>query len=220
MDEKLSGSYYTPQKTVHFIYNYLQQQHKPIKSILEPSAGDGRFIRLFSKSNSVGNIVGVELYQEKVQAINERILSPKVTMIVADFLEYSSTCKAKFDLVVGNPPYINIKNMDKKFLEAARSLCQSLNLPESLIQNAWVAFVIAATQLLSKTGTVFFVLPTEFLQVQYAEKLRGFLEKKFNTIHILSFEERMFPEIEQEACLVYLTNENQGLPYILSLIHI
>ena len=33
MDEKLSGSYYTPQKTIHFIYNYLQQQHKPIKSI-------------------------------------------------------------------------------------------------------------------------------------------------------------------------------------------
>ena len=25
----------------------------------------------------------------------------------------------------------------------------------------------------------------------------------------------MFPEIEQETCLVYLTNENQGLPYIL-----
>lgn len=214
MDGKLSGSYYTPPKTVHFIYNYLQQQHKPIKSILEPSAGDGRFIRLFSKSNSVDNIVGVELYQEKVQAINERILSPKVTMIAADFLEYSSTCKVQFDLVVGNPPYISIKNMDKKFLETARSLCQSLNLPESLIQNAWVAFVIAATQLLSKTSTVFFVLPTEFLQVQYAEKLRGFLEKKFNTIHILSFEERMFPEIEQEACLVYLTNENQGLPYI------
>lgn len=162
MDEKLSGSYYTPQKTIHFIYNYLQQQHKPIKSILEPSAGDGRFIRLFSKSNSVGNIVGVELYQEKVQAINERILSPKVTMIAADFLEYSSTCKAKFDLVVGNPPYINIKNMDKKFLEAARSLCQSLNLPESLIQNAWVAFVIAATQLLSKTGTVFLCFPQSF----------------------------------------------------------
>lgn len=37
MDEKLSGSYYTPQKTIHFIYNYLQQQHKPIKSILEPA---------------------------------------------------------------------------------------------------------------------------------------------------------------------------------------
>lgn len=215
MDEKLSGSYYTPQKTVRFIYDYLQQHHKSIKSILEPSAGDGRFIQLFSQSNSVDNIVGVELYQEKVEAINEQISSPKVTVIASDFLEYITVCKSQFDLVVGNPPYINIKNMDKKFLEAARSLCQVLKLPENLIQNAWVAFVIAATQLLSKNGTVFFVLPIEFLQVQYAEKLRGFLEKKFNTIHILSFEERMFPEIEQEACLVYLTNENQGLPYIL-----
>lgn len=214
MDEKLSGSYYTPQKTVRFIYDYLQQHHKSIKSILEPSAGDGRFIRLFSKATSVENIVGVELYQEKVQAINEQISSPKITMVASDFLEYITTCKTKFDLVVGNPPYINIKNMDKKFLEAARFLCKSLNLPENLIKNAWVAFVIAATQLLSKTGTVFFVLPTEFLQVQYSEKLRGFLEKKFNTIHIISFEERMFPEIEQDACLVYLTNENQGLPYI------
>lgn len=215
MDEKLSGSYYTPQKTVHFIYDYLQQCHKSIKAILEPSAGDGRFIQLFCKSSAVDTIVGVELYQEKVQDVNERISSPKVTMVVADFLGYATICKSQFDLVVGNPPYINIKNMDKEFLEFARSLCKSLNLPKSLIQNAWVAFVIASTQLLSKNGTLFFVLPTEFLQVQYAEKLRGFLEKNFNTIHILSFAERMFPEIEQEACLVYLTNENQGLPYIL-----
>ena len=122
--------------------------------------------------------------------IMKNISSPKVTMVASDFLEYATTCKTQFDLIVGNPPYINIKNMDKDFLEAARSLCQSLDLPASLIQNAWVAFVIAATQLLSKTGTVFFVLPIEFLQVQYAEKLRGFLEEKFNTIHILSFEER------------------------------
>lgn len=215
MDEKLSGSYYTPQKTVSFIFDYLQQHQKSIKSILEPSAGDGRFIDLFSKSKYVNRIVGVELYQEKVQAINEQISSPKVTMIASDFLKYVTECQSKFDLIVGNPPYINIKNMDKEFLDDARSLCQTLKLPDSLIQNAWVAFVIAATQLLSKNGTVFFVLPTEFLQVQYAEKLRGLLEKTFNTIHILSFEERMFPEIEQEACLVYLTNESQGLPYIL-----
>lgn len=215
MDDKLSGSYYTPQKTVHFIYDYLQQHHKSIKSILEPSAGDGRFIHFFAKSNSVDNIVGIELYQEKVQAINEQITLPKIRIIASDFLEYATNCNTQFDLIVGNPPYINIKNMDKKFLETAHSLCQSLNLPENLIQNSWVAFVIAATELLSRNGTIFFVLPTEFLQVQYAEKLRGFLENKFNTIHILSFEERMFPEIEQEACLVYLTNEDQGLPYIL-----
>ena len=55
----------------------------------------------------------------------------------------------------------------------------------------------------------------EFLQVQYAEKLRSYLESKFNTIHIISFEESVFPEIEQEVCLVYLTNRAVFPPCIL-----
>lgn len=215
MENKKSGSYYTPIKTVRFIYDYLQQYHKSIRSVLEPSAGDGRFIHFFSESTSVHNIVGIELYQEKVKKISEKISSDKVIMITSDFLRYAVTCKTHFELIVGNPPYINKKNMTREFLENARSLCQSLNLSPTLIQNVWVAFVVAATQLLTSDGTIFFVLPIEFLQVSYAEKLREFLEKEFNTIHIISFVERMFPEIEQETCLVYLTNENQGLPYIL-----
>lgn len=214
MDEKLSGSYYTPQKTVRFIYEYLHQQKKCIKSVLEPCAGDGRFIEMFAKTGLVDSIVGVELYSEKVRAIEKNISSSKVTAITSDFLKFASACNSRFELIVGNPPYINIKNMDKEFLDSSRSLCKNLKLPESLMQNSWVAFVLASTQLLADNGTIFFVLPTEFLQVQYAEKLRGYLEKAFNTIHILSFSERMFPEIEQEACLVYLTNEPQGLPYI------
>ena len=75
------------------------------------------------------------------------------------------------------------------------------------MKNMWVAFVMAAVSCLDIGGTIFFVLPMEFLQVQYAEKIRSFLEGYFDTIHILSFQERMFPEIEQESCLVYLTNE-------------
>ena len=61
MENKKSGSYYTPIKTVRFIYDYLQQYHKSIRSVLEPSAGDGRFIHFFSESTSVHNIVGIEL---------------------------------------------------------------------------------------------------------------------------------------------------------------
>ncbi len=54
----------------------------------------------------------------------------------------------------------------------------------------------------------------EFLKVQYAEKIQLFLEEHFDTIHILTFKERMFPEIEQESCLAYLANEFKNQPYI------
>lgn len=82
------------------------------------------------------------------------------------------------------------------------------------MKNIWVAFLLAAISCIEKDGVIFFVLPMEFLQVQYAEKIRLFLEEYFNTIHILSFQERMFPEIEQESCLVYLTNEFKNQPHI------
>ena len=54
----------------------------------------------------------------------------------------------------------------------------------------------------------------EFLQVQYAEKLREYLEKVFNTIHIIVFQEALFPDIEQDVCLVYLTNKSNVAEHI------
>ncbi len=215
MDEKLSGSYYTPFETVRFTYKYISNQNKLIRTMLEPSAGDGRFIDEFVNLSTIDSIVGIELYKEKTFELGKKNYPPRVTVIVSDYLLYAQTCNEKFHLIIGNPPYINIKNMDKEFLDIGRTICKEFELSESLLQNAWVAFVLASIKLIDVNGAIFFVLPTEFLQVQYAEKLRGFLEEKFNTIHILSFSDRMFPEIEQEACLVYLTNEEEALPYIL-----
>ena len=214
MEGKLSGSYYTPIEIVRFTYNYLANQNKSPETILEPSVGDGRFFDTFLGLDGVERLVGVELYQEKINELLKKNYPDKVELIASDFLKYTNACEDKFQLIIGNPPYINIKNMEKDFLDTGRAMCQTLKLPESLMQNSWVAFVLASIKLVEPAGAIFFVLPTEFLQVQYAEKLRLFLEEKFNTIHIITFVERMFPEIEQEACLVYLTNAKEALPYI------
>lgn len=214
MDQKLLGSYYTPPKTIKFTYSYLTEQNKTIRSILEPSVGDGRFLDEFLNSTTYDRIVGVEIDQKKVSNLKSKRYPSSVTIVASDFLEYAQNCVDRFQLIIGNPPYINIKNMERGFLESGRNICKKLSLPESLLQNSWVAFVLASLTLLDNNGAIFFVLPIEFLQVQYAEGLRTFLEEKFNTIHIITFLERMFPDIEQEACLVYLTNEEQALPYI------
>ena len=85
MNEKLSGSYYTPQKTVDFIYRYLLEQHKIFTTVLEPSVGDGRFIDVFVKSTTTDHIVGVELYNEKTEALYAKNYPSKVEIITSDF---------------------------------------------------------------------------------------------------------------------------------------
>lgn len=213
-ENKLLGSYYTPHRTVHFMRNYLAKEHKKFECVLEPSAGDGRFIDEFEAEKNIQRFTAVELIEEKVRQLKDKKYSQRTVIVADDFLEFSEKNHEKYQLIIGNPPYITIKNMEDGSKEKARKIFDKYHLPSSLMQNMWAAFVLAAVSCLEKGGTIFFVLPMEFLQVQYAEKIRLFLEEHFNTIHILSFRERMFPEIEQESCLVYLTNEFENQPCI------
>jgi adenine-specific DNA-methyltransferase len=214
LEDKLSGSYYTPFRTVQFMKKYLAEEHKVYNKVLEPSAGDGRFIDEFEKEDNIQRFVAVELIEKKVRQLENKKYSRRVEVVEDDFLEFAEKTTEKYQLIIGNPPYINIKNMEAGAKEKAIQLCQKYKLSNATMQNMWVAFLLASISCLEKDGTIFFVLPLEFLQVQYAETIRLFLEEHFDTIHILSFKERMFPEIEQESCLVYLTNEFKNQPYI------
>lgn len=44
MDNKLTGSFYTPEKLIEYMTEYAQKRISP-RNILEPSAGDGRFVK-------------------------------------------------------------------------------------------------------------------------------------------------------------------------------
>ena len=61
ISNKKTGSYYTPIKTVRFMYKYLESQKNWVCDMLEPSAGDGRFIEQGLKNDTISKIVGVEL---------------------------------------------------------------------------------------------------------------------------------------------------------------
>ena len=67
MDNKLTGSFYTPQKLIEYMAKYISGRITP-QSILEPSAGDGRFIPTISIFNCP--ITAVELYKEKADALH------------------------------------------------------------------------------------------------------------------------------------------------------
>lgn len=190
--------------------DYVSGRFTP-QSILEPSAGDGRFVEYLRCFNSL--ITLVEFDERKSGALKAQY-SNECDIYCADFLKFSMEHECHYDLIIGNPPYITKKTLSEDQRELSLAIIKSFGLDDALFQNIWVSFILASISMLSPSGAIFFVLPFEFLQVQYAEKLRGFLETKFNTIEITTFEDRVFTEIEQDVCLVYLSNERQDKPYI------
>lgn len=211
MNEKQTGSFYTPESLVKYMSRYSMQKRTPL-NILEPSVGDGRFIDALTGYGR--DIDAIEIDQDKINAINNKNYT-NIKLICTDFVRFSLESDKKYNLIIGNPPYISKKVLTDEQRELSWKLTGYWSLPNAIFQNLWVSFVLGALKLLNlENGAIFYVLPFEFLQVQYAEKLRNFLEEKFNYIEITTFRESVFPQIEQDVCLVYMTNVKDAVPII------
>ncbi len=137
---------------------YLVREHKIYRSVLEPSVGDGRFVDEFEKEENIENFVAVEVIEEKVRQLKNKRYSEQVN----DFLSFSEKTNEKYELIIGNPPYINIKNMEDEAKEKSKEICEKYRLLSSLMKNMWVAFVLAVVSCLESDGTIFLYFQWSF----------------------------------------------------------
>ena len=211
--EKLRGGFYTPKPIASFVLKWAFIGNKQL-DILEPSCGDGVFLKEIQKGcyeyNSVTAIEFDEVEAEK----SKKIDLDKTNVINADFHDFCINTRQKFDLVVGNPPYIRYQYFDKEQQEFASNIFKKAKLKYSKLTNAWVSFVVGSSLLLKEEGKIGFVLPAEILQVSYAQPLREFLAYFYNKINIVSFEKLVFQDIQQEVVLL-LCEKNKSKTHLI-----
>lgn len=199
--EKLRGAYYTPSKIASFILHWgINGGHDA--DILEPSCGDGVFLECIRDEHMLFHSVTAVEY-EAVEAQKARSIDLHDSeVITSDFHQFCLNSKKRFDLVVGNPPFIRYQYYDDKQQELAGEIFKNVGLKRSKLTNSWVTFVVGCSQLLKEKGKIGFVLPSELLQVSYAKQLRHYLASTFNKINIISFENLVFEEIQQEVVIL------------------
>lgn len=199
--DKLRGGFYTPDLISSFIVNWALDG-KSKYDVLEPSCGDGSFLRAVKRENGEYNsLKALEFLDVEAEKAN-KINLDNCNVINGDFLKYSNTTKDKFDVVIGNPPYIRYQYLSKEQQLESSRVFERVGIKHSKLTNIWVTFVIASSLLLKEKGKIAFVLPAEILQVSYAKPLREFLTKCFNKISIVSFKKLVFEKIQQEVVLL------------------
>ena len=205
--EKLRGGFYTPEPIASFILKWAFNGNIE-QDILEPSCGDGVFLDEIQKGNyQYNSITAIELDEIEVEKSREIGLD-KSQIFNSDFHDFCINTEQRFDLIVGNPPYIRYQYFDREQQEYASEIFNKANLKYSKLTNAWVSFVIGSSLLLKETGKIGFVLPAEILQVSYAQPLREYLAQFYNKINIVSFEKLVFPDIQQEVVLLLCEKNN------------
>ena len=205
--QKLRGGFYTPEPVAAFILKWAINGSTD-SDILEPSCGDGVFIEQIKENNyPYQSVTGIEFDSIEARKADAIPLKNK-TVINEDFHRYCNNTQRRFDIIVGNPPYIRYQYFDEKQQAEAGLVFNRANLKYSKLTNAWVSFVVGSSLLLKENGKIGFVLPAELLQVSYAIQLREFLAAFYNKINILSFEKLIFPDIQQEVVLLLCEKNN------------
>lgn len=216
-NQKLRGGYYTPPAVADFLASWSVQQ--PGEEILEPSCGSGAILSAAAQklldlgatpSQVAQQIQGVELYSSEASLACQKLealgIAGHNSVTVGDFFEYDDQewglIGKKFDVVLGNPPFLRYQNFPEDQRQRAFRVMESAGLRPNRLTNSWLAFLVASSLRLKPQGRLAMVIPAELLQVKYAEETRAFLARHFGAITIVSFRRLVFEGVLQEIVLL------------------
>ncbi|MEN0049578.1 MAG: N-6 DNA methylase, partial [Bacteroidota bacterium] len=147
--EKLRGGFYTPEPIASFILKWGINGCTDY-NILEPSCGDGVFLEQLRKNKlKYHSITAIELDEEEA-AKAKSIQLKNCKVLNKDFHTYCNWTSDKYDLIIGNPPYIRYQFFDKYQQIEASDIFTKAGLKYSKLTNAWVSFVVGSSLLLKE----------------------------------------------------------------------
>ena len=129
-------------------------------------------------------------------------------MEVADFFKLKFD--EPFDAVIGNPPYVRFQAMSKDMRQGMSSISERSGVAISSLSSSWAPFVVQAAMSLKRGGRLGFVLPGELLSVNYAAPVRAFLLDSFSSLQLITFGERVFPEVQEEVVILLADGYKRG----------
>lgn len=205
---RLTGAVYTPSPVAEAVIRVAMKDMPGRRlRVLEPSAGDGAFLGQLANLASDHDHVAIDIDEKVVETLGLNAAAwPEATELHAqDFIDFA--CErleqntAKFDLIVGNPPFIRKHNFAPEFKASLERLSTLADYSLLDLKNSWAAFLVASSQLVSEDGVVAFVLPYELITVAYGQAVLKRMLRVFKRVDVFVSDEKAFPEIEQDAVI-------------------
>lgn len=221
--KKNKGVVYTPP----IIRDYISENvigNEEVPKLIDPSCGCGAF--LISSVKAIKNkhdisymelfstyIYGADIDEHSIEKCkvllsllaletDGEIIENFPNLFVCNSLEYfgTKTYKNKFDVVVGNPPYVRARNIDLNVKE-------SLDKWEVVTGNVdlYIPFYQLGMELLKPCGKLGYISPNTFLQSVNGRGLRNYIRNKKVSARIINFKgEQRFQGITSYTCVILL----------------
>lgn len=202
--KKSNGIFFTPkeyrEKLLQSAWRVLKIENP--KYVLEPSFGSGEFLSDIMELFPTSKVIGVELNSILYQKVNENLAHNNQHLFNEDFIKFNTD--KEFDLILGNPPYVVVKDaIPSEFKEISSGR-----------PNLYCWFIHKCIRLLSEHGVLAFVIPNSILNTSYYELLRKYILDKCDIVDIIPFDEKktLFTDTEQATIGLVLQKRSIGVP--------
>jgi adenine-specific DNA-methyltransferase len=188
------GQFATPPALADDVMRYVLGLHADPKiRFLEPSCGSGSFfsslLRSVGDDQRVAEATGVEL-DPRFAAVAADLWGPRGLKVVeGDFTVPDNTPSAQFSLLVANPPYVRHHHLGAAAKSAlvARSKAE-LGITPSGLSGLYVHFMLLAHRNLAPGAISAWLIPSEFMDVNYGRALKQYLTSKVRLLRIHRFD--------------------------------
>jgi hypothetical protein len=178
--------------------------------VLEPSCGTGAFISAVNQCIGLidAEVTGVEL-DAAFANVAQDIWGDRTKIINDDFLLWAANPESKFDFLVANPPYVRHHHLSQiQKASYARVAGKSSGFSPSGLAGLYVYFILGSTHCLANGAVATWLIPSEFMSVNYGSTLRNFLTDRvtLGRVHIFRADDLQFDDAQVTSCVVTYTN--------------
>lgn len=178
--------------------------HKDVVNFIEPSIGLGSlycaFLSVFGKN--AGHALGFEIDKHYYNPAKELWARQDIELRNVDFLKERNDGE-KFDLLVANPPYVRHHHIDTdRKKELQKEVMLNTGIKISGLAGLYCYFLILSEKWLADNAISCWLIPSEFLDVNYGKAVKQYLLECVDLLWVHKFKAE---DVQFEDALVSST---------------
>jgi len=217
-ERNIMGQFSTPNMLANDILTHAENIFPKRGKVrfLDPAFGTGSFYSALNKvfpESRIEAATGFEIDKHYGEPASKLWEGTELNYQLADFTKQSSPAEdQRFNLIICNPPYVRHHHINgqKEYLQA--KAIEAANMKLSGLAGLYCHFMALAHPWMKKNGIAGWLIPSEFMDVNYGEAVKSYLLKEVTLLQIHRFDpsDIQFDDALVSSAVVWFKNKKPG----------